>query len=169
PEAEPAAGRPDAPAAPGEPARRMPPPVPPGMVADSPEALDAMLRAQGTVLVVDGYNVSMEGWGGAALVDQRERLGAALARLHARTRCRVTLVFDGAGVEGVRQLRRPGVRVVFSSPGEEADRVVVREVSQLSKRVPVVVASSDAEVRADAERHGAAAVSAATLLGVLRR
>jgi predicted RNA-binding protein with PIN domain len=60
------------------------------------------------------------------------------------------------------------VRVVFSAPGEEADRVVVREVSQLPKRVPVVVVSSDAEVRADAERHGAAVVSAATLLGALR-
>jgi predicted RNA-binding protein with PIN domain len=80
----------------------------------------------------------------------------------------VTLVFDGAGVEGVRPPRRPGVRVVFSAPGEEADRVVVREVSQLPKRVPVVVVSSDAEVRADAERHGAAVVSAATLLGALR-
>ena len=168
PEAVAPAGSADRPATAAEPARRARPPVPPGMVADSPEALNAMLRAQGMVLVVDGYNVSMKGWGDAALVDQRERLGAALAHLHARTRCQVTLVFDGAGVEGVRRVRRPGVRVVFSPPGEEADRVVVREVAQLSKRVPVVVASSDAEVRADAERHGAAVVSAATLLGALR-
>jgi predicted RNA-binding protein with PIN domain len=168
PEPPPAAPSADAPAHSAEPARRVRPPVPPGMVADSPEALAAMLRVQGVVLVVDGYNVSMLGWGNAALVDQRERLGAALAHLHARTRCGVTLVFDGAGVEGVRSPRRPGVRVVFSAPGEEADRVVVREVSQLPKRVPVVVVSSDAEVRADAERHGAAVVSAATLLGALR-
>jgi predicted RNA-binding protein with PIN domain len=128
-----------------------------------------MLRTQGAVLVVDGYNVSMQAWDDATLVDQRERLGAALASLHARTRCLITLVFDGAGIEGVRPPRRPGVRVVFSAEGEEADRVIVRTVGGLPKQVPVVVASSDAEVRADAEHHGAAVVSATTLLSALRR
>jgi predicted RNA-binding protein with PIN domain len=150
------------------PALRPRPPVPPGMVADSPEALDAMLRAPGTVLIVDGYNVSMRAWDDATLVDQRKRLGAALASLHARTRASITLVFDGAEVEGVRGPRRPGVRVVFSEQGEEADRVIVRSVRALPARVPVVVASSDGEVRADAERHGAVVVSAPTLLGALR-
>jgi predicted RNA-binding protein with PIN domain len=127
-----------------------------------------VLRSTRVVLVVDGYNVSMLGWGDADLVDQRERLSAALERLHTRTRCDVTLVFDGAEVGGVRTPRRPGVRVVFSAAGEEADRVVVREVAVLSKQVPVVVVSSDAEVRADAEREGALVVSSATLLSVLR-
>lgn len=160
---EPAAGP-----ASGEPTRRLQPKVPPGMVADSPEALAAVLRSTRIVLVVDGYNVSMLGWGDADLADQRDALGAALERLHTRTRCDVTLVFDGAGIEGARQPRRPGVRVVFSAEGEEADRVVVREVGALSKKVPVVAASSDAEVRADAEREGALVVSSATLLSVLR-
>jgi len=152
----------------GEPTRRLQAKVPPGMVADSPEALAAVLRSTRVVLVVDGYNVSMMGWSDADLAGQRDALGAALERLHTRTRCDVTLVFDGAGIEGVRQPRRPGVRVVFSAEGEEADRVVVREVGTLSKKVPVVVASSDAEVRADAEREGALVVSSATLLSVLR-
>jgi predicted RNA-binding protein with PIN domain len=168
----PARGEPDAReatrAVTAEPARRVTPPVPPGMVADSPDALSAMLRAPGVVLVIDGYNVSMLGWGDAALADQRERLGAAIAQLNARVGCDVTLVFDGADVEGVRPIRRPGVRVVFSAAGEEADRVVVREVAALSKRVAAVVASSDGEVRAGAEGEGAVAVSSATLLSVLR-
>ncbi|MGQ0805309.1 MAG: NYN domain-containing protein [Actinomycetota bacterium] len=151
-----------------DPSRRMQPRVPPGMVADSPEALAAVLRSTRVVLVVDGYNVSMLGWSDADIADQREAVGAALERLHTRTRCDVTLVFDGAGIEGVRQPRRPGVRVVFSAPGEEADQVVVREVGALPNKIPVVVASSDAEVRADAEREGALVVSSATLLSVLR-
>jgi hypothetical protein len=46
--------------------------------------------------------------------------------------------------------------------------VIVREVAGLSNRIPVIVASSDAEVRADAEREGALVVSSATLLSVLR-
>jgi predicted RNA-binding protein with PIN domain len=151
-----------------EPARRVAPPVPAGMVSDSPDALVAMLRGTDVTLVVDGYNVSMLGWRDAGLVDQRERLAAALAQLNARTKCEVTLVFDGADVEGARPLRRPGVRVVFSAPGEDADGVVVREVATRSKRIPVVVVSSDREVREAAEREGAVTVSSPTLLSVLR-
>jgi predicted RNA-binding protein with PIN domain len=168
PEPPPRDTEPSPPGGPREPTRRLQPRVPPGMVADTGEALVAVLRSTRVVLVVDGYNVSMLGWGHEGLADQRERLMAALERLHTRTRCDVTLVFDGAGVEGVRPQRRPGVRVVFSAPGEEADRVVVREVGALSKKIPVVVVSSDAEVRADAEREGALVVSSATLLRVLR-
>jgi predicted RNA-binding protein with PIN domain len=153
---------------PAEPPLRLQPSVPAGMVSDSPEGLTGILRSNRVVLVVDGYNVSMLGWGDADIADQRERLGAALSNLHARTRCDVTLVFDGAGIEGVTAPRRPGVRVVYSDAGEEADRVVVREVAGLSNRIPVIVASSDAEVRADAEREGALVVSSATLLRVLR-
>jgi predicted RNA-binding protein with PIN domain len=150
------------------PARRVQAPVPPGMVVDSTAALDAMLRVPGVALVVDGYNVSMPGWGGASIADQRERLGAALSRLHTRTRCSVTLVFDGSDVEGVRPPRRPGVRVVFSAGGEKADPVVVREAAALPRHVPVVVASSDAQVQAAAAAEGARVVSSATLLDVLR-
>ncbi|MCZ7526454.1 MAG: NYN domain-containing protein [Acidimicrobiia bacterium] len=64
--------------------------------------------------------------------------------------------------------RRPGVRVVFSAPGEEADAVVVREVAGLPPHVPAVVVSSDRWVREHAEGEGALAVSADTLLAVLR-
>lgn len=148
--------------------RRAPVPVPPGLVGDSPEGLEGALRARHVVLVVDGYNVSMRAWEAASPAEQRERLLAALAELHLRTRCETTLVFDGADVEGVRPPRRPGVRVVFSAPGEEADAVVVREVAGLPPHVPAVVVSSDRWVREHAEGEGALAVSADTLLAVLR-
>lgn len=148
---------------------RTPVPCPPGMHRDSPEALDAMLRAQGVVLVVDGYNVSMAGWGQVELAAQRERLAVALSRLHLRTRCSVVLVFDGAGVEGVAPTRRPGVRVVFSAADEQADPVIVRTVADLSPTTPAVVATSDRWVQENAASQGAAVVSAATLLELVRR
>jgi predicted RNA-binding protein with PIN domain len=153
---------------PSEPARRVRPPLPPGELEDSPGGLEAMLRSRGVVLVVDAYNVSMLGWGDAGIADQRQRLIAGLAGLHARTGCDVTLVFDGADVEGVVPAHRPGMRVVFSGAGEKADPVVVREVRALPNRVPVVVATSDAEVRGDTEREGAVVVSSSTLLSALR-
>ena len=151
------------------PSRSHPVPCPPGMHRDSPEALDAMLRAQGVVLVVDGYNVSMAGWGQVQLAAQRERLAVALSRLHLQTRCSVILVFDGAGVEGVAPTRRPGVRVVFSAADEQADPVIVRTVADLSPTTPAVVATSDRWVQENAATQGAAVVSAATLLELVRR
>jgi predicted RNA-binding protein with PIN domain len=151
-----------------EPAQRVLAQPPPGMLVDTPEALDAMVQTPGVVVVVDGYNVSKPGWGGVSIADQRDRLASALASLHLRAHCQVTLVWDGADVEGVAPPRKAGVRIVFSAPGETADAVVVREVAALPRRVPVIVVSSDAEVRAAAEAEGASVVSAQTLLSVLR-
>ena len=149
--------------------RRAHPRVPPGMVDDDPDALDAMLRTPRAVLVVDGYNVSMLAWGDAPPAQQRDRLLSAISELQLRTRARVILVFDGADVGGVLPPRRPGVRVVFSPEGEEADAVVVRQASDLPVEVPVVVASSDGWVEEHARESGAHVVSSATLLRALRR
>jgi predicted RNA-binding protein with PIN domain len=149
--------------------RRAHPRVPPGMVDDDPDALDAMLRTPRAVLVVDGYNVSMLAWGDAPPAQQRDRLLSAISELQLRTRARVILVFDGADVGGVLPPRRPGVRVVFSPEGEEADAVVVRQASDLPVEVPVVVASSDGWVEEHARESGAHVVSSETLLRALRR
>jgi predicted RNA-binding protein with PIN domain len=149
--------------------RRAHPRVPPGMVDDDPDALDAMLRTPRAVLVVDGYNVSMLAWGDAPPAQQRDRLLSAISELQLRTRARVILVFDGADVGGVLPPRRPGVRVVFSPEGEEADTVVVRQAADLPVEVPVVVASSDGWVEQHARESGAHVVSSATLLRALRR
>jgi predicted RNA-binding protein with PIN domain len=141
---------------------------PPGLDTDTVAALDAMLRNRGVVLIVDGYNISMRGWGDAAPSDQRDRLVAALEALHLRLRCDVVVVFDGSDVEALPARRRPGVRVVFSAADEEADPVVLREVEALPATAPVLVASSDRWVRDHARELGAAVVSADALLGVLR-
>ena len=160
----PAGGRPAT-----EPGRRTPVPCPPGLRADQPEGLDAMLRTRGVVLLVDGYNVSMTGWPGTPVDRQRDQLIGALERLHLRLRCDVVVVFDGADVVGVTPRRPRGVRVVFSPAGEPADPVIIREVAALPLRVPVVVASSDGWVRDHAVDEGATPVASATLLDVLRR
>jgi predicted RNA-binding protein with PIN domain len=164
-----AAVPPDSGSAAPEAGRRTPVPCPPGLRADQPEGLDAMLRTRGVVLVVDGYNVSMTGWPGTPVDRQRDQLVGALERLHLRLRCDVVVVFDGADVVGVTPRRPRGVRVVFSPAGEPADPVIIREVEALPLRVPVVVASSDAWVRDRAASEGATPVASATLLDVLRR
>ncbi len=149
--------------------RRVRPLCPPGVVGNSRVGLDGMLRTRGVVLIVDGYNVSKTAWGDAPLEEQRERLTSALAELHLRIRCDVVVVFDGADVRGVPLPRRPGVRVLFSDAGETADDVVVREAAEPATTIPVVVASSDTELRVRAETVGAAVVQSSVLLSVLRR
>lgn len=144
------------------------PRVPSGLVADSPEGVEAILQTPGLVLVVDGYNLSMRAWPDADPELQRERLLAALAQLQLRVRCGVVCVFDGADVGRVPVPRRGGVRVIFSEPGEDADPVVVREAASYARRTPVLVASSDRWVREQAEARGALVVGAPALLSALR-
>jgi predicted RNA-binding protein with PIN domain len=150
-------------------------PCPPGMRADDPDALDAMLRTRGVRLIVDGYNVSMAGWHDNQPGEQRDRLLGALERLHLRLRTDVIVVFDGADVQrgGLEHRplggRRSGVHVIFTAADEEADPVVIREVERFPVSTPVIVASSDAWVREHAEAAGATVVPAAALLDVLRR
>ena len=151
------------------PARRAPVRLPPGMLQDDPAAIEAMIRTPGLAVIVDGYNVSMLAWPDASAAEQRDRLCDALAEFQLRFRCEVTVVFDGAEVAGVRPLRRRGLRVVFSAAGQEADEVVVGEVMFRPAEVPVIVVSSDREVRVAAESEGATVLAADELLQLMRR
>lgn len=148
--------------------RRVRVPCPPGLVADTADGLDAMLRTRGVQLVVDGYNVSMAGRADAAIAEQRDWLLGALAGLHLRLRCSVVVVFDGADVAAPAE-RRTGVKVVFSSGGEKADPVLVREVAALPPATPAIVVSSDRWVQERSEAEGAIAVPAEALVELLKR
>jgi predicted RNA-binding protein with PIN domain len=126
------------------------------------------LRSGSVLLVVDGYNVSKTGWPGATLEVERESLLSALHGLHLTSATDVIVAFDGDGTQTFSSPRRPGVRIVFSKRGEEADSVVVQTVAKTPLQTAVVVASSDRWVREHAETFGAVVISAATLVAVLR-
>jgi predicted RNA-binding protein with PIN domain len=150
-------------------------PVPQGTVplrahaAEDPAGLDLLLGLPRVHLVVDGYNVTKEGYGTLPLVEQRRRLVDGLAALVARTGAEVTCCFDGAEAAGRSASRVRGVRVVFSEPGQIADELILRLVRAEPPGRSVVVVSSDGEVVNGSRTAGARTASATALLRLLAR
>jgi predicted RNA-binding protein with PIN domain len=145
--------------------------LPGGVFDDTVEAAAHLLRTPGSVLIVDGYNVSMTAWPTLAVADQRRRLIAALYDLALRTATPTEVVFDGAEVDAVTvpSTGRRLVRARFSDPGVEADDVIIAMVNRLPATTPVIVASSDNRVREGARRGGANLLHSRQLVDLLRR
>ena len=141
-----------------------------GRDPDDPALLDALLAVPLVHLLVDGYNVTKEGYGDVPLEAQRARLLAGLGALAARTAAEVTVVFDGAErVTPVAVAAPRGVRLLFSREGETADEVL----RTLARHEPpgrlVVVVSTDREVADGVRATGARPVRSTALLRLLGR
>jgi predicted RNA-binding protein with PIN domain/signal transduction histidine kinase len=135
-----------------------------------PALLEQMLALPRAHMLVDGYNVTKNGWPTIPLEAQRARLLRELAPVAARSRAEVTVVFDGAELSSRPVVAPPrGVRVLFSPPGVTADEIV-RDLAQAEPAGrPVVVVSSDNEVRRWAVEAGARSLPAQGLLNLLAR
>ena len=138
-----------------------------GRAGDDPEFLAEVLRLPRAHLLVDGYNVTMEGFGALPLVDQRRLLVDGLSTLAVRTSAEITCCFDGAEVEGRSQGLVRGVRVLFSDPGTTADDLISRLVRAEPPGRVLVVVSSDGEVIAAAIAAGARSFRSTVLLRLL--
>jgi len=151
------------------PERREPLPVPAGRGADDPETLAAWLAVPGVLLLVDGYNVSKHerGFPDRTLEDQRTLLLDLSRRVARRCGAEVTVVFDGASVAPVpTRLPLGPVGVVFTDAGRTADDEIVARVNAAPPERPVVVVSSDNELRERSAALGASVTRAPTLLGL---
>jgi predicted RNA-binding protein with PIN domain len=141
--------------------------APRGLEADDPALLAELLRIPRAHLVVDGYNVTMEGYGTLPLVDQRRLLVDALSALAARTSAEVTCCFDGAEVDARAAGLVRGVRVLFSDPGMTADELIGRLVRAEPRGRMLIVVSSDREVADAAVAAEARAIPSKVLLRLL--
>jgi predicted RNA-binding protein with PIN domain len=161
-------------AAPVDPARvvaqrRRPLRMPPGMFEDSTEAAEHLVRVPGVLLLVDGYNVSKQGWPDLDLPLQRERLVGGLVTLQARTGARIEVVFDGVDDASWRGRTAPGrLRVEFTPTGVEADDRILDRLAGTPAHHPVVVVSNDHRIRDGARGRGANVLRAEQLLAALR-
>ena len=91
--------------------------LPGGVLAGSIEADEFLLRLAGAQVLVDGYNVAKLGWPSLDLDHQRDQCIVAAENLAKRWNIAMTIVFDGATIEGAHASKRRRVRVVYSPDG----------------------------------------------------
>jgi predicted RNA-binding protein with PIN domain len=153
----------------GRPERRRPLAVPGGRGADDPETLAAWMGGDGVLVLVDGYNVTKhpQGFAGRGLEDQRTLLVDLCRRLARRFGAEVTVVFDGGTVGPVpSRLGLGPVEVVFTDPGRTADDEIVARANAAPAERPVVVVTSDNELRDRVGALGATLTRSPALLGL---
>jgi predicted RNA-binding protein with PIN domain len=155
-----------------QPDRREPLPVPGGLAADDPETLGAWLAAPDVLVLVDGYNVTKHerGFPDRTLEDQRTLLLDLCRRVARRTGAEITVVFDGASVAPMpTRLPLGPISMVFTDAGRTADDEIVARVNAAPPGRPVVVVSSDNELRERSAALGASVTRSPALLGLANR
>ena len=150
-------------------ARRTPIRLRGGMLAGTVEAAEFVLRTKGALTLVDGYNVAKSGWPSLDLDHQRDQCAVAAENLAKRWNMAMTIVFDGATVEGAHTVTRRTLRVVYSPAGVSADDVLRAEVAGIDLAKPVVVVTNDRAILTDVTAAGANTVSSDDFLTLLRR
>ncbi len=150
-------------------ARRKPIRLPGGVLAGTVEAAELVLRTKGARTLVDGYNVAKLGWPSLDLDHQRDQCTVAAENLAKRWNMEMTIVFDGATIEGAHAVTRRKLRIVYSPAGVSADDVLRAEVAGIDLATPVVVVTNDRAILADVTAAGANTVSSDDFLTLLRR
>jgi predicted RNA-binding protein with PIN domain len=158
-------------APPGRPtrARRKPIRLPGGVLTGTVEAAEFLLRVKAAERLIDGYNVAKLGWPSLDLDQQREQCIVAVENMAKRWNMPITIVFDGASVEGAHASGRRKVRIVYSPAGVSADDVLRAEVNAADVAKPVVVVTNDRAIITDVVAAGANTVSSDDFLHLLRR
>ena len=151
---------------PSPPQPRAPLSLPGGVVADTAAGARWLLGQAGVVLLVDGYNVAKAAWPDEDLEPQRAHLIRALDALTVRTGATAEIVFDGP--DDPAPTARQGTRSVGVgySGGALADDVVVDLVDAYPPDRPVIVVSSDREVRDAARAKAATVIGSDTLIAL---
>lgn len=140
--------------------------LPPGARPDDRNAVDWLARQpRPFTLLIDGYNVTF-GLSGGMEAAARERLNEELSRfkLRAKTPVNVVAVYDSAVNPEVETGAGPGgVWLRFTRDGLTADDEIRRLAAETDE--PLVVVSSDREVREGSEQFGAIAIWSEALIG----
>ena len=145
--------------------KRTPVVVPPGMPLESDASLRTVFTQQDLVILIDGYNVSLNSFGNLSLELQRDRIVACATSVEARFHPSCLVVFDGQS-SGTRGRIQSKVHVVFSPSGVTADDVIVERIRVTPRDKPVLVVTSDRNLAARAKGLGCEVISSASFVSV---
>ena len=81
----------------------------------------------------------------------------------------MTIVFDGATIEGAHASGRRRVRIIYSPEGVTADDVLRAELAAANRDQPVVVVTNDRAIVSDVVAAGANTVASDAFLALTRR
>ncbi len=137
--------------------------LPDGVGPGTTEAARLLLHA-GRLVLVDGYNVTLQHRGELDLERQRAWLVGYASTLVAQRGIEPVVVFDGERAGGGRLGPARGVQVRFTAPGVTADDELVLDVEATDR--PVVVVTDDRELAARVRASGADVVPTRAFLGV---
>ena len=137
--------------------------LPPELEAGTTEAA-SWLAERASLLLVDGYNVSLALRAGHPLEDQRRWLIERMRPLVARGSAAPVVIFDGDGPAGSRR-DTAGVEVRFTAAGTTADDEIVFAVAATAD--PVLVITDDAELRVRVRAEGGNVLGTVHLLGAI--
>lgn len=139
--------------------------LPPGARPDDRNAVDWLMRQpRAFTILIDGYNVTFR-LSSSSDAASRERLNEEMSRfkLRAMAPANVVVVYDSAVNNEVATESGPGgVWLRFTAAGVTADDEIRRLAADADQ--PVVVVSSDREVREGSEQFGAIALWAEALI-----
>lgn len=157
---------------PPPPTHRIPAPLPPGLLRDTVEAAEHLLRhVPELVVLVDGYNVTFKNWQEMPVREQRHRFIQKLEELGARyPGAEFVVVFDGTETDYDYIPTTPrslGVTVRFSPEGVEADDEIIDLCDTYPLWRQLVVVSEDNKVRERSRDRGAHLVRPYKLLEVM--
>jgi predicted RNA-binding protein with PIN domain len=136
----------------------------PDALSDDTTAAARWLLDGVSVLLVDGYNVSLALHAGHPLGEQRRWLVERLRPLGRRGRATPVVVFDGDG-EGRSQRDPSGVEVRFTASGTIADDEIVFAVAATDE--PVLVITDDVELQERVRAEGGNVLGTVHLLGAI--
>jgi hypothetical protein len=158
-------------AAEGDPIPRVPPGrptrLPPDFVPGTTEAARALL-GPGRLVLIDGYNLTLNHRADLDLEGQRTWLVGLCANAVPVHRIRPVIYFDGERAGGGRPAAaRQAVQVRFTPEGITADDELVLAVEATDE--PVVVVTDDRELTERVTASGADVVGTVAFLGVIRR
>ena len=119
------------------------------------------------VVLIDGYNVSLNSFGDLSLELQRERTVACATNIEARYHPSCVIIFDGQSSTARGRIQSK-VHVVFSPSGVTADDVIVERVQVTPIERPIIVVTSDQNLAARARGLGCQTISSASFVSVAK-